>query len=227
MIQTFKFRPKGTLWLGCEFEIDFDCGKPPQFAFADARLRLTRAPAIGFLLSHEYVVSGAHIVAVEHIPTEKAGCRAAERYRFLLRIRISDKIGVGFNLGSGTGTFGWTLDSEPSTHRFVTDIICCDGEPRTDVAVIAPTAVPDAMPATSDRRTPVVAAEPADRLGALGVMFGAAALPLTYAQSGTPVAQQNLLIAGGVALGLSVAVTALRLVWSFVNRRRAEPAAPS
>jgi len=124
MIQTFEFQPPGTVWFGCEFDVDFDC-ESLVLDSDDPKVRPTKCPAVGFVISHEYTVISAHIENVKQRPASIPGCPDARHYDFTLRYRMQEKIGLGFNLGAGTGTLGWGLRPRTLRLDFSTDPICC------------------------------------------------------------------------------------------------------
>jgi hypothetical protein len=123
---TFRFKPKGTKWIRCEFEVGFDCHHEPALS-SDPELRITGFNALGFIISHEYEIEGSYIVEViDEAGDPLPSCAYPRRYRFTLSYRLHDKFGVGFNLGAGTGTFGHRSDSYLGMEKFQTDSICCD-----------------------------------------------------------------------------------------------------
>lgn len=162
MIQTFEFEPPGTLWLGCEFDVDFDC-KALFLDSDDPKIRITKCAAVGFVVSHEYKMLSAHIENVRERRASMPDCADARLYDFTLRYRLQEKIGVGFNLGAGTGTLGWGLRPRTLRRDFSTDPICCT--------------VPDQPAARARETAPCPAMCP--ELGALAsavILLGMAAL---------------------------------------------------
>lgn len=127
---TFTFRPQGTRWIGCEFEISFDCEDEPKLC-SEPKIRITGLQSVGFIISHEYEIVGPNIIDIEE---ESAGpvpdCANPKRYRFTLSYRLHDKIGFGINLGPGTGTFGHRFRSIAGAEHFETATICCDEKPK-------------------------------------------------------------------------------------------------
>ena len=127
MIEGFTFKPKNTLWLGGEFDIEFDCWTKPKIA-SNPSCRITKCKQIGFIVSHEYDIPALYITRVKRKECSEEGCKEARCYEFELEYVVSETIGVGFGLGGGTGTFGWKPKSKRHKKRFSTRCTCCDEE---------------------------------------------------------------------------------------------------
>lgn len=127
---TFIFKPRGTKWIGCEFEVAFDCATEPELC-SDPKIRITGLQSVGFIVSHEYEIEAPNIISVEEETGEPTSdCANPKRYLFTLSYRLHDKIGFGINVGPGTGTFGHRFRSAGGVEPFRTETICCDRLPK-------------------------------------------------------------------------------------------------
>lgn len=125
MNKHFHLKPAHTMWVRYHLYVDYDCIAKPKISDSE----ITMVKQFGFIISHEYVLK-PFIERVRREPCKEEGCNRAVRYTFDVRIDVYDRIGLGFGLGHGTGTLGWTSD-KPQTgleRDLRTDCVCCDGD---------------------------------------------------------------------------------------------------
>jgi hypothetical protein len=123
MTQKFTFKPKWTEWIKCNLYVAFDCATKPKVA----DMLISGFRQIGFILSHEYELK-PFVEETQRMECSKDGCERAILYKFNVRIDIYDKFGIGFGLGSGTGTIGWISQPYSDVHTFTTECVCCDDD---------------------------------------------------------------------------------------------------
>src|SRR5438477_8084483 len=121
MNDPFKYKPPGTLWIGCDLSIEYDCESKPQ----PVGLVITGIKQFGFIISHEYEVI-PHVEESRRKPCSKEKCEYAIRYEFDVRFSVYDTIGFGFGLGVGTGTLGVKTSATDHVVTLTTRCICCD-----------------------------------------------------------------------------------------------------
>ncbi|MGP0068805.1 MAG: RHS repeat-associated core domain-containing protein [Isosphaeraceae bacterium] len=127
--QAYQFKPTSTVGIGISSEVSYWCNEPPKVDNTE----ITGVNQVGFIISSEYKVNS--VVDSFTKRTDGSCCCSGDRpgvptgvrtsYEFTIRYFIYLKAGLGFGLGWGTGTLGWTSDPTEETATYTTNTICC------------------------------------------------------------------------------------------------------
>ncbi|NOX83898.1 MAG: hypothetical protein GXP06_13130 [Alphaproteobacteria bacterium] len=132
MIEKFELKPRGTIWFGGVFDVEFNCEHPPSIV-SSPKFQYTKCKQLGFIISQEYDVPAIYIEKIRKLRCDHPECNDAIYYEIDILYRVSEKIGLGFGLGGGTGTAGWTFNPKDYNHTVSTRCICCDAGPLGDL----------------------------------------------------------------------------------------------
>jgi hypothetical protein len=120
-VQSFDYDPDSTVGIGVTVEVEYGCKKDPEVK----KTEITGVNQVGFIVSSEYKVN-AYVDSFKKIECELEDCEKGVKYEITVKYFIYLKAGIGFGLGWGTGTLGWTSKPVIETETFTTECICCD-----------------------------------------------------------------------------------------------------
>lgn len=219
-VERFRIKPSGTLWVRVELIITYSCREDAKVE----RVRITGLKQFGLIVSSEYEID-AMVDTCKPVPCDTdVDCRDAVAYELIVKVYVSDVIGLGIGLGKlGTGTAGWTTNSTEEVVRLHTACMCCEGE-RQREGRIAEAA--DILQRIINMMRVAPPPEPATRW-IVGFATAATALVLSILNFRHPSLIPMIVVyVMGVGAAISLGVGLFRLILSSrrrVSERRKQP----
>ncbi len=121
-LQRHKLKPRDTLWVSVEIIVAFSCDSAPEVKSTKIR----GLKQFAFIIGHEYDIE-VLVDDSRRLPCQQSGCGNAVRYDYVVKVFVSDTVGLGLGIGNwGTGTGGWSFPATEENQKLATPCICCD-----------------------------------------------------------------------------------------------------